>query len=158
MQKVDLYQPIVASNGGYPPLVIRVGVPHQNSMSEGVPSGGLRSEPYVLLSALPEELRRRVELACQALVSGRLDQMKRQRIATRHINLKDDGTYVDRTVIGVIGGGKPVQIINEFVHGVYTCIGKISSEEINGVDHPRHDKIFIDPKDWTHHFLEKARP
>lgn len=70
-QRVDLYQPIVASQGGPAPLALRVGVPNQNSISEGVPAGGLRGETYVLLSALPEELRRRVELAVQALLSGR---------------------------------------------------------------------------------------
>lgn len=70
MQKVDLYQPIVAASAGPAPLAIRVGVQNQNSISEGVPSGGMKAETYVLLSALPEELRRRVELAVQMLVSG----------------------------------------------------------------------------------------
>ena len=70
-QSVDLYQPIVAARPGPAPLALRVGVPNQNSISEGVPSGQLRGETYVLLSALPDELRRRVELAVQALLSGR---------------------------------------------------------------------------------------
>lgn len=68
-QHVDLYAPIVARHPS-PPLAIRVGVANQNSISEGVPVGTLRAETYVLLSALPEELRRRVELAVQALVSS----------------------------------------------------------------------------------------
>ena len=71
MQKVNLYVPMVADRGGPAPLALRVGVPNHNSISEGVPAGGLRAETYVLLSALPEELRRRVELAVQALVAGR---------------------------------------------------------------------------------------
>ena len=69
MQKVDLFKPIVAARQ-LPPLAIRVGIPQQDSLSEGVPSGQLRAETYVLLSALPEELRRRVELAIQVLVSA----------------------------------------------------------------------------------------
>jgi hypothetical protein len=70
-QRVDLYQPMVAAHDSAP-LAIRVGVPNNNSMSEGVPSGGqVRAEMYVLLSALPDELRRRVELAVQALLAGR---------------------------------------------------------------------------------------
>lgn len=69
-QRVDLYQPIVSARSGPVPLAIRVGVPNQNSISEGVPSGGMKAETYVLLSALPEELRRRVELAVQMLISG----------------------------------------------------------------------------------------
>ena len=71
MQRVDLYQPIVADKPGLPPLAIRVGIISATSISEGVPSGQPRAETYVLLSALPEELRRRVELACQAIIAGR---------------------------------------------------------------------------------------
>ena len=72
MQRVDLFQPMIATAGGAPPLVLRVGVPNQNSISEGVPQGGqIRPESYVLLSALPDELRRRVELAVQMLITQR---------------------------------------------------------------------------------------
>lgn len=56
---------------GPAPLALRVGVQSQVSISEGVPSGGVKVETYVLLSALPEELRKRVELAVQALIAGR---------------------------------------------------------------------------------------
>jgi hypothetical protein len=71
-QKVDLFQPLIADKVGAPPIVLRVGVLNQNSISEGVPMGGtVKPEAYVLLSALPEELRRRVELAIQLLISGR---------------------------------------------------------------------------------------
>jgi len=69
-QNVDLYQPIIATPGA-PPLAIRVGVPQQASMSGGVPGASLKAETYVLLSALPEELRRRVELAVTALITAR---------------------------------------------------------------------------------------
>lgn len=71
-QRVDLFQPIIADKPGAPPLALRIGVLNQNSISEGVPQGGqVKAETYVLLSALPEDLRRRVELAVQALLAGR---------------------------------------------------------------------------------------
>jgi hypothetical protein len=70
-QRIDLYQPIMAANANPAPLALRVGVPNNNSISEGVPSGQLKVETYVLLSALPEDLRRRVDLAVQALLAGR---------------------------------------------------------------------------------------
>jgi len=71
-QRVNLFQPLIADRGGAPPIVLRVGVLNHNSISEGVPSGGtVKPEAYVLLSALPEELRRRVELAIQTLIAGR---------------------------------------------------------------------------------------
>lgn len=71
-QRVDLFQPMIAHAAGPAPLTLRVGVINNDSISEGVPSGGqVKAEAYVLLSALPEELRRRVELAVQALISGR---------------------------------------------------------------------------------------
>lgn len=63
---------MIADKAGPAPLALRVGVLNNNSISEGVPSGGqVKAETYVLLSALPEELRRRVELAMQALIAGR---------------------------------------------------------------------------------------
>ena len=58
MQKVDLYQPIIHDRQGPPPLTVRVGV----NINEGYVEGGsastrLKSEVYVLLSALPLELQ-----------------------------------------------------------------------------------------------------
>jgi hypothetical protein len=69
-QRVDLYQPMVTERGPAP-LALRVGVKNPNSISEGVPSNVVKIETYVLLSALPTELRNRVELAIQALIAGR---------------------------------------------------------------------------------------
>lgn len=70
-QRADLYQPIIATRPGPAPLTLRIGVLNHDSMSEGVPSGGtVKGETYVLLSALPEELRRRVHLAVQALATA----------------------------------------------------------------------------------------
>lgn len=70
-QKVDLYSPILASRKGPAPLVIRVGVQPGDIFTEGgALSSPTKNEAYVLLSALPEELRRRVEVAVQAILSG----------------------------------------------------------------------------------------
>ncbi len=71
MQRADVYQPIEASQAGPPPLVIRVVTTAAGQMVVGgTPSSSRKVEPYVLLSALPEELRLRVELAIQALIQG----------------------------------------------------------------------------------------
>lgn len=71
IQRVDLYGPIAASRVGPAPLVLRVGVtPSNGSMVGGVPSSSMKVEQYVLVSALPAELRARVELAVQALLAG----------------------------------------------------------------------------------------
>ena len=59
----------MAAASGPPPIALRVGITSNTSISEGVPVGNVKAETYVLLSALPEELRRRVELAIQLLVS-----------------------------------------------------------------------------------------
>lgn len=70
-QKVNLYQPIVADRVGPAPLVIRVGVtPQVDHLVGGVPQSAMRAESYVLLSALPEELQRRVELAIQMHIAA----------------------------------------------------------------------------------------
>lgn len=71
MQKVDLYSPIMSLHKGIPPLVLRIGVQHADTYTVGGPvSSPVRAESYVLLSALPEELRRRVETAVQTIISG----------------------------------------------------------------------------------------
>jgi hypothetical protein len=71
MQKANLYQPIHADRLGPAPLVIKAIVtPQADHMVGGVPSTTARIEPYVLLSALPLELRQRVELAVQTLIAG----------------------------------------------------------------------------------------
>lgn len=70
-QQVDLYQPIMSARVGAPPLVLRVGVTSNVSMMEGgVPQSTVHGEDYVLLSALPPELRERVKIAVQSLISG----------------------------------------------------------------------------------------
>jgi hypothetical protein len=71
MQKVDLYSPIMSSRVGPPPLVINVGVIKSNESTTGGPiEGAVRPESYVLLSALPDELRERVKTAVQTLLSS----------------------------------------------------------------------------------------
>lgn len=71
MQHIDLYQPIAGK--GPAPLVLRVLVGQSNydNMLGGVPASQTKVENYVLLSALPEELRQRVELAVQFLITSR---------------------------------------------------------------------------------------
>jgi hypothetical protein len=71
MQKVDLYQPIAHYKTGLAPLTIRVGVPTSSGYVEGGTSSEfLKSETYVLMSALPFELQERVKTAVQAIISG----------------------------------------------------------------------------------------
>lgn len=71
MQKVDLYQPILHTREGTPPLTLRVAVQTSSYMVEGgSPQQQLKPETYVLLSALPRELQERVKTAVQALISG----------------------------------------------------------------------------------------
>jgi len=62
---------MIANRAGLPPLALRVGVINGDSISEGVPHGIVKAETYILLSALPDELRKRVELAAQVLIAGR---------------------------------------------------------------------------------------
>jgi len=71
MQRVDLMAPMAAVRPGPAPLVIRAIVTSaRGGMVEGVPASAQHPETYVLLSALPAELRTRVGLAVQALVAG----------------------------------------------------------------------------------------
>ena len=70
-QRVNLYQPILADRVGPAPLVLRVGVvPQADHLVGGVPQTAMKAESYVLLSALPEELKARVELAIQMIASA----------------------------------------------------------------------------------------
>jgi hypothetical protein len=68
---VDLFQPIISSTLGSPPVVVRV-ITQANSAeyTGGVMSTATKMENYVLFSALPQELQERVKVAVQALVAG----------------------------------------------------------------------------------------
>lgn len=69
--RADLYQPVIASRIGPPPLVIRTVVSNNNSyIGGGVPQASVTTEDYILLSALPKEIQERVKTAVQALISG----------------------------------------------------------------------------------------
>jgi len=71
MQRVDLYQPMISSRIGSPPLVINVGVQRSSAETFGGPvENAVRPEHYILLSALPDELRERVKTAVQAILSS----------------------------------------------------------------------------------------
>jgi hypothetical protein len=70
-QNVDLYSPILSSRKGKPPLVLKVGVQGLDQYTvEGPQISPIKPEHYVLLSALPEELRRKVETAIQAMLTN----------------------------------------------------------------------------------------
>lgn len=70
-QRVDLYQPMFNSQVGPAPIALRVGVTPNVMFTEGGPQEGItRTETYVLLSALPTDLRERVKLAIQTLITG----------------------------------------------------------------------------------------
>lgn len=72
-QKVDLYKPIAADKKGPAPLVLRVAVQNADMYTTGgTYAAPIKSEAYVLLSALPADIRSRVETAVQALISGML--------------------------------------------------------------------------------------
>lgn len=69
--RADLYQPVIASRIGPPPVVIRAVVSHNNSyIGGGVPQAAVTAEDYILLSSLPKELQDRVRTAVQAIISG----------------------------------------------------------------------------------------
>lgn len=69
--RADLYNPIVSTRIGPPPVVIRAFVTHNNSyMAGGMPQAAVTAEDYVLLSALPKEIQERVKTAVQAIISG----------------------------------------------------------------------------------------
>lgn len=70
-QKANLYAPIESSVVGAPPLIIKAIVtPNKYEMAGGVPMSTRRVENYVLLSVLPEELRKKIELAVQQIIAG----------------------------------------------------------------------------------------
>jgi hypothetical protein len=71
VQQVDLYQVMAANRIGPPPIVIHAIVrPNKSETVEGVQASATRGESYVLLSALPQELRERVKLAIQVLIAA----------------------------------------------------------------------------------------
>lgn len=70
-QRVNLYQPIAADRAGPPPLTIRaIVIPNVDYTIGGTIGSTERAETYVLLSALPDEIRSRVITAVQALISS----------------------------------------------------------------------------------------
>lgn len=67
----NLYDIIPAHKVGPAPLYIKTQITPTNvGLVEGVPSKSTKYEYYVLLSILPEELRKRVELAVQVAQSA----------------------------------------------------------------------------------------
>lgn len=66
---VDIFKPIVADKAGAPPLYLRVQIPFGGYTQGGTPPPQ-KQEVYVLLSALPTELKERVKTAIQMLATG----------------------------------------------------------------------------------------
>ena len=70
IQVVDLYQPIKSARVGHPPVVLKVQVTHSAAhYVGGVPPSSTVVEDYILYSALPVELRERVKMAVQSVLS-----------------------------------------------------------------------------------------
>ena len=66
--KADLYLPIIHTKTGKPPLVIKaVTQPFVGETFGGTYENPKRDEFYILFSALPEDLQKRVQTAIQAL-------------------------------------------------------------------------------------------
>jgi hypothetical protein len=71
MNTADIYQPIVATSMGTAPITLRViTTPNNMEYVGGVPSTATRAETYVLYSALPDDLKERVRVAVQALITA----------------------------------------------------------------------------------------
>ena len=69
---VDLNAPLEAVAGQLAPVVVRVIThPRREETAGGVVAAASRTHRYVLLDALPAELRDRVALAVQAIRAGR---------------------------------------------------------------------------------------
>jgi len=72
IQRIDLYKPIASNRIVSAPLVLRIGVtPSAPNVEGGTLSSSMKIEEYVLLSALPEEIQRRVRMSIDVLVAGR---------------------------------------------------------------------------------------
>jgi len=70
-QVVDLGRPIISARKGHNPLYFNIRVQPNDTMTEGgMIQSQLRNETYVLLSALPVELRTRVETAIKVIQSS----------------------------------------------------------------------------------------
>ena len=69
--KANIYQPIHAEHVGPAPLVIRTIITPSNAMLVGgVPSDPRIAEDYVCVSALPQELQRRIQTAIESIIAA----------------------------------------------------------------------------------------
>lgn len=70
--KADLYQPVENIRVGPPPIVLRTIItPRADGLVEGMPTSAKQPAAYVLVSALPEDLQRRIQLAVQAIAAAK---------------------------------------------------------------------------------------
>jgi hypothetical protein len=66
--KANLFLPVIHTQIGKPPLVIKaITQPFGGETFGGTYENPRRDEFYILLSVLPEDLQRRIEIAIQAL-------------------------------------------------------------------------------------------
>lgn len=69
-QVVDLSKPLAGLPNQAAPLFILAFTRRRQEVEGGVPAQAYAKHDYILLQALPEELRRRVELAIQAATAA----------------------------------------------------------------------------------------
>lgn len=71
VQVIDMFKPIMANKAGPAPVFINAVVTPSNAgYVGGIPSKTQKIERYVLLSAMPDDLRRRIETAIEAIMAG----------------------------------------------------------------------------------------
>ena len=72
MNKANLYKPIHSTNVGPIPIVVKAIVtPRADALAEGMPISSTKTVDYVLYEALSDDLKRRIELEVQALMTAK---------------------------------------------------------------------------------------
>lgn len=70
-QIVDIFSPMISSRKGQKPIYINIGIQPPDALTESGPMVlPIKNEVFICLSALPEDLRKRVESAINALTSS----------------------------------------------------------------------------------------
>lgn len=128
-QRVDLYQPIINSRIGPPPLALRIGVTRDvNQVVGGVPTGVTQIETYVLLSALPSEMQERVKLAMQLLLAGGWTMLN------FNVEVTPEGTMIldnDRTRISILSDGTLMVSSRDPVMLTGDCLVKLDNPSVD---------------------------
>lgn len=70
-QVVDVFSPLISNKKGQKPLYINVGIQPPDTWTEAGPMTlPIKNEVYVCLNLLPDDLKRKVETAIQALMTS----------------------------------------------------------------------------------------